>query len=344
MAAPSLHSRPNQAPIKSALPLLRLGHIMAFNSYLRDTGVPVESHMRRSALPILCDDPDHFVPLFRAWSFFECLARYEDRMVGWRAGSFSGDQNLNAAMLHDMECAPTLFRALQQFVRMARMEASQIELGMCWRHDDLLIFTHYSDMGDRPGYRVAQAYQLEVILGLLRHLLGCPWSPAEIGVEGPVEVADLESFFPDTRILNEQPFGYIVLPRELLHLPAPRAELEFHADEESTPVDGECPIDTLRTVLPAYLCDGYPSAALAARLIGVSERTLARRLAERGLGYGGLIDDIRFQEAEKLLQDPSICIGEVARAVGFEDQSNFTRMFRRIAALTPGEYRNTTCH
>jgi AraC-like DNA-binding protein len=317
---------------------------MAFNSFLRDTGIPFASLMRRNALPILCDDPDHFVPLSRAWSFFDCLARYEDPMVGWRTGSVSGDQNLNAALLHDMESAPTLFRALQQFVRMARMEASQIELGMCWRHDDLLIFTHYSDMADRPGYRVSQAYQLEVILGLLRHFLGRRWSPAEIGVEGPVEVTDLEPFFPNTRIRNEQPFGYIVLPRELLHLPASRAELDFAADKEPMPVDGKCLIDTLRAVLPAYLHDGYPSAALAARLISASERTLARRLAERGLSYGGLIDDIRFREAKRLLQDPAICIGEVARAVGFEDQSNFTRMFRRIAALTPGEYRNTTVH
>ncbi len=71
----------------------------------------------------------------------------------------------------------------------------------------------------------------------------------------------------------------------------------------------------------------------------VSERSLARRLATRRLTYGKLIDEIRFREAKNLLQQPGMRIEDVASSVGFNDHSNFTRMFRRVGGLTPQEFR-----
>jgi len=98
-------------------------------------------------------------------------------------------------------------------------------------------------------------------------------------------------------------------------------------------------VDRLGEVLKSYLPDGYPAARLAAELLGVSERTLARRLSARGLTYGSLVDEVRFEAAKQLLQKPGVRIGDVAASVGFEDQANFTRMFRRIGGLSPREFR-----
>jgi AraC-like DNA-binding protein len=42
---------------------------------------------------------------------------------------------------------------------------------------------------------------------------------------------------------------------------------------------------------------------------------------------------------KKLLRDPLVRIEDVALSVGFDDQSNFTRMFRRIGGLNPGAFR-----
>jgi AraC-like DNA-binding protein len=78
---------------------------------------------------------------------------------------------------------------------------------------------------------------------------------------------------------------------------------------------------------------------LAAEVMDVSERTLARRLSAHGLTYGKLVDQVRFEVAKKLLQKPDLQIGDVARSVGFESQGNFTRMFRRVGGLSPIEFR-----
>ena len=55
--------------------------------------------------------------------------------------------------------------------------------------------------------------------------------------------------------------------------------------------------------------------------------------------YGKLVDEVRFETAKKYLAIPGIRIIDVANSVGFSDQANFTRMFRRISGNTPGQFR-----
>ena len=89
--------------------LIRLGHPMAFASFLRRLGAPVDRYLRREKLPVLCDDPDMFAPLERTWSFFATAARHEDPMLGWLVGADVGDDNLNIGLLRKLQTAPTLF-------------------------------------------------------------------------------------------------------------------------------------------------------------------------------------------------------------------------------------------
>ena len=76
--------------------------------------------------------------------------------------------------------------------------------------------------------------------------------------------------------------------------------------------------------------------------MNTSVRTLSRRLSTDGLTYGALIDELRFKSAKELLQNPGVRIVDVAQSVGFNDQGDFTRMFRRIGGLTPREFRNAS--
>jgi AraC-like DNA-binding protein len=313
---------------------------MAFTAFLSHVGAPVDRYLRRQKLPVLCDNPDMFVPLDNAWSFFATTAQHEDPMLGWLVGAHVGDHNLNAGLLSKLETAPSLFQALQRLVQLASAEASHLQLGMHDRQDNVLFYTHYSGMRDVTGYRTSQAYQIQVILGVIRHFLGRNWVPDEIGIEHAITPAVARKYFPGSRILTQQPMGYIAVPRAYLHRAAHRTTAE-QDDLAGDPVLSKNfdLLDTLRAVLKAYLPDGYPSAQFAAALMNVSERTLARRLSARGMTYGTLIDEVRFEEAKKLLRDPLVRIEDVALSVGFDDQSNFTRMFRRIGGLNPGAFR-----
>ena len=319
--------------------MLRMGHPMAFTAFLRHVGAPVERYLRSQKLPVLCNDPNMFVPLARAWSFFATTARHEDPMLGWLVGAHAGDHNLNLGLLRKLEIAPTLIKAMQRLVQMAHSEASHIQLGIHERRTDVLFYTHYSCMREVPGYRTAQAYQLGVMLGLIRHFLGQHWTPNEIGIEHSIAPAVVEEHFPGCRILTHQQVGYIAVPRTCLHQAvAHRTTMKIAVADDPVLTGNFDYIDTLRAVLKSYLPDGYPSARFAAELMGVSERTLARRLSACGLTYGALIDEVRFTEAKKLLLKPGVRIEDVAISVGFDEQGNFTRMFHRVSGLNPREF------
>ena len=323
----------------SAPRIIRMAHPLAFAAFLEHIGAPVDRHFRRQGLPALCQDPDVFVPLRRAWAFFDATAQSEDPMLGWHVGRFSGDRNLNRGLLRKLENAPTLLQALQRLVRMVAAEASHLQLGIRERRDDVIFFTHYPDIKELPGYHCSQAYQLEVYLDLIRHFAGKHWVPDEIGIEYPTVPAPVEEHFPGSRILARQRVGYIAIPRSCLHLALPRADSEEGGKDSLITSERFNYVDTLRALLKPYLSGDGLSAPFAASLMGTSLRTLARRLSASGLTYRAVVDELRFDEAKKLLESTSARVIDVASAVGFNDPAHFTRMFRRVGGLSPREFR-----
>lgn len=77
---------------------------------------------------------------------------------------------------------------------------------------------------------------------------------------------------------------------------------------------------------------------IAARL-HLSARTLQRRLADEGVNFSDLLQGVRQELARDYLEDSRLNISEIAYLLGFSDQANFTRAFRRWFDTTPTEWR-----
>ena len=71
----------------------------------------------------------------------------------------------------------------------------------------------------------------------------------------------------------------------------------------------------------------------------VSVRSLQRRLAEEGLTFSQLVDEVRLEMAVPQLRDRGIRITDVAFGLGYSNPAHFTRAFRRWAGVAPSEYR-----
>ncbi|MFT3850202.1 MAG: helix-turn-helix domain-containing protein [Propionivibrio sp.] len=61
---------------------------------------------------------------------------------------------------------------------------------------------------------------------------------------------------------------------------------------------------------------------------------------ETGQGFVHALSQIRVQRSQDLLRDPSIGLAEIAELVGFDDQSYFTRVFKKHVGMSPGKYRS----
>jgi AraC-like DNA-binding protein len=87
------------------------------------------------------------------------------------------------------------------------------------------------------------------------------------------------------------------------------------------------------------LSNGEPSRKALAERLHMSERTLARRLRERGISFRGLLDGVRKELGLGYMEELRHAVTDVAYLLGFSDQSNFARSFRRWTGSTPSQYR-----
>jgi len=75
-----------------------------------------------------------------------------------------------------------------------------------------------------------------------------------------------------------------------------------------------------------------------AKRLGVSQRTLARRLKEEGVTFARILDELRCDLAKRYLKERGLPISEVAWLLGYREVSAFHHAFRRWTGRTPSRY------
>jgi len=91
----------------------------------------------------------------------------------------------------------------------------------------------------------------------------------------------------------------------------------------------------VRIHLTQQLGSGAPMCGVA-RELGLSERTLRRRLADEGTTFRRLLDEVRESLAVELLATGRLSVEEVALRLGYAEGSPFIVAFRRWTGVTPG--------
>jgi AraC-like DNA-binding protein len=76
--------------------------------------------------------------------------------------------------------------------------------------------------------------------------------------------------------------------------------------------------------------------------IGIGPRTLQRQLSESGISYRRLTQQVVRDRAFDLLSERSLTLADVASALGYASQTQFTRAFKKLEGRTPGEVRGAT--
>lgn len=97
--------------------------------------------------------------------------------------------------------------------------------------------------------------------------------------------------------------------------------------------------DPVRWVLVRLLSGRTPDIGEVARELGVTTRTLQRRITVEGHTFRTLLTETRRALARAHLLQPSLGLDEVAFLLGFEDGNSFFRAFRRWEGQTPGAWR-----
>lgn len=327
------------------VPLIRANAFIPVVGFLEEIGARVDPLLARARLPeAIVSQPEALIPVHQACLFVADAARREGApQLGFVVGQRMSVDALGA-FGRLVSRSFTLHELLYTAVR---LHPSYSTAGRLWLEPEghRTWFRHRQDRRIEHGWQ--QWEQLSVVLMLQTLRL------APVPAQGPIEIQlrateapglrDVE-IFANTRISFGHASTGIAVPRSLMsqrlagfrQISSAWVHLERWLLLTGPAADFS---GSMRQAVRTLLLDGYPDLRLAAEAIGMSVRTLQRRLGEIGLSYSRLIEQERFRTAVRLLADPSIRVTQVALELGYTDLANFTHAFRRWTGVSPSEFR-----
>lgn len=222
------------------------------------------------------------------------------------------------------------------------------------RAEGLLYFTTpHPFTQQRFGFQHAVRY-VATVVAIFRDLCGQHVRPERIEMPfpRPGNIAALTQYFrcdiqfdaSELRCCFAEQLPALILPAAIPEL---RRALEEEADRQlhvmaGMETDADPRIAALKHYLRKNLSRSSIEIAEAAAEIGESPRRLRRLLEKRRTSFSEIFDSIRREASVRLLQDPDISLVDVAIALGFSDQSSFTKAFKRWYSETPNDFRRTS--
>lgn len=275
--------------------------------------------------------------------------RYPDPLIG-----------LHAA--HDFQ--PAAFGPLGHILQACTTFSDALEMAV--RYRGLLSNIGHSSLQRLPGEvrigwdcvvggpalrRQATEYVFGIVTAMSRLLL--PGKPLLQSVhfmhsraEAPEAAREYFAHF-NCPVYFDRPESCLVFPVSAMQLRLPHGDalmkdlLERHA--RTLLAEREQPrslTDEVRHLIQAMIIEGVPMRDRVAEQLGMSGRSLHRKLIEAGSGYRELLDDVRLALAQQRLRDSGDSVTVIADFLGFNSHQAFLRWFKQTSGgQTPGQFR-----
>ena len=297
--------------------------------------------------PTVLQDPDSRIP------FARLVALYE------KAAELTGDDNFGLHIGESVNpsafdvvgyCALNSSTLGAAFTRVARyhsiwtdgalftLETANETSAIVYRYLEPSIVDHRQD----------SEMTLATVTTLCRNIATPDFTPATVEFQhaAPGDLSEHRRLF-NCPVRFGAPANRLSFPSSFLSLPIAKADaslcalLDRHAEEllaKHPPKDSL--IDQVRSLIADEFRGGEPSLERIAAHLGVTPRTLQRKLQELGTSYNDVLDKMRRELAMRYLREPRMAICEVAYLLGFSESSSFHRAFKRWTGLTPKEFRS----
>lgn len=251
---------------------------------------------------------------------------------------------------HLARTSRTVGEAIERIVSASRLlhDAGRTEVER--RPGGLVLYPGCRGLVPQPTRHVAEFNALSVVLLVRLVSHEATWHPTEVGFEHPAP----HRFEEHRRLFGVLPqFGAnettVTFDDAALALPvrdAAPSRLGVYLEGYARALLAALPVaeDDLRGHVLRALISAFPrgdaSVEAVALRLGLTARTLQRKLAQAATSFAQLLDEARLRTAKKYLGDPTLPLAEVSFLLGFRDPSTFHRAFRRWTGQTPGAWRD----
>ncbi len=328
----------------------------ALNQYLvsaRAVGLDTEAGLRHSGInPALLDDPLERIDSKR----FEVLLEWfidqsNDPLFGLHTSQFVQPGSYSVIGYIAMS-ASTIFEALS---RVSLYEKLVGDMGVTE--------THPCGPGHLEVRWLCRHQRQPVRRHLIENVLGSwvrytRWladndnlNPEQVWLEHapPAQRQQLEEYRKvfGCEVRFNQPCSALIASHQLLghrlRQPDPLlfSTLEAHAAQKlhELGLSGNSLSQRVLLRIRALIDEGMPRKERVAADLGMTERTLHRRLQEEGSSWQILLDQVRDDLARSMLRDTPLPQASIAERLGYSDTRSFQRAFKRRVGSTPGDWR-----
>ena len=216
---------------------------------------------------------------------------------------------------------------LQKWIRLERYGHSRHRTNVVSQARGVWRFEHYAHVGPPPG-PAHDLFVLGALVAMLREL-----GVAALNVSLPLHGAEL--------VVNGENTGE---DASFSAVPANQWLLQWRPDSDlDTQESTHSATDTVASQLNGlFLGDAARgwNVSDAARSLGLSARSLQRRLREESTSFSEVVRAVRVSEACRLLETSMHSATEIGYLCGFSDAAHFSRDFRASVGASPSDFRN----
>ncbi|KGM40067.1 AraC family transcriptional regulator [Aquabacterium sp. NJ1] len=315
------------------VPLVRAAALTNYNEVARAAGLDPYRMLADVGLSSnVLNEPDLRIPADRAVQLLEQSAKASGiesfglRMAESRRLSNMGPVGL---LIRDQ---PTLRDSMEVLLRYLAMLNGALSLtveeagGMVVIRDEVIV-------GSAQPVRQAVELSVGVILRMMRQFLGADWRPRRVCFvhAAPRDTSThLRVFGPCVEFNHD--FNGIVCSKAELDAANPSADpaMARYAQQlldTSVVVQEPSLVDEVRRTVLLLLPSGRCSIEQVSAHLGLVCRTVQRRLADQGVSFSTLVNDLRVELATRHVENSERPLTEVAALLGFSAPSAFTRWY-----------------
>ena len=280
--------------------------------------------------------------LNRLWRLVESLT--QDEAVGLTVARFVRPTSWQA-LGFAIWASNTLMAGFERLAANFRMFADYGTLNISESNNQVDISLHKSLTIDHWSAAETDAFMGTCML-TARHIFEPGLVPLQVSLSRPqpADPTPWQRVFKCPVFFNAA-HDTISFSEAVMHQPLLTASPELAAQNDALVVDYLARFDRsdLRGQLESLLLNHLPLGKLtlgqAAQRLGLSSRTLQRRLADKGSSFQIVVDALRSRQALLWVETGHLPLSEVGYRLGFTSAGNFTRAFKRWYQQSPKQRR-----
>jgi len=241
----------------------------------------------------------------------------------------------------------TLRKAFERLSRYTSLVYDELRVPLADRDGEFHVAIESDESGlHDPALR--ERGKMAIAVQLCRMVYGESFNPTRIGFRHPVasNVAAYYEFFR-CQLDFDAEATELVMPVAVAdeELPGFNPQLVHTFDELIIEYlrqrDRNDIVGRVRGAIFEELPSGEASLEKTASMLNMSSRSLARKLADEGQSFKGLLTEVRRELAEKYIRDRSLTLTEISFLLGFAEISSFSRAYKGWSGSSPSAHRES---